>query len=50
MDFWLIFFRDEATGEISGSLSRHNCIADCRDNPYFIGMKKIELVLEELTR
>jgi hypothetical protein len=49
-DFWLIFFRDPSTGAVIGHLTRHNCIADCRGNPYFIGMKKIEVNLDELEK
>lgn len=46
--FWLFFFKDPATGSIHCSGYGHNAIGDYRNNPYFIGMKQIEVNVEEL--
>jgi len=49
-DFWVMFFKDPSTGSVSGSACGHNCIADYRSNPYFIGATKITVNMGELSK
>lgn len=46
--FWVIFLQDPSTGVIHGTAYAHNATADYKNNPHYIGMKKIEIDLSEL--
>lgn len=49
-NFWVMFFKDPETGSIHGTAQGHNCVADCLDNPYFIGCKMITVNLKKLEK
>lgn len=49
-DFWIMFFEDPATRTIHGSAVGHNAVADYRENPYFIGYRKITVDMENLSK
>jgi len=49
-DFWLMFIKDPATGVIHCSGYSHNAKADYKNNPYFVGSKKITVNLRELEK
>ena len=47
-EFWLMFFEDPLTKGIHVAGYAHNATADYKNNPYFIGMKKIKVDLQKL--
>lgn len=49
-EFWIMFFRDAVTGEISGSLREVNCAANYMKNPYFLGYRKITVDMGSLQK
>ena len=48
--FWIIFLKDPETGTIHGTAHGHNCVADYRGNPYFVGWKAITVDIKELAQ
>ena len=45
--FWIMFFADK-NGVITGQAWPHNCVADYRGNPAFIGYQEINIDMGDL--
>jgi len=50
MNFWLIFFHDQETDEIFGTIAPYGESNNYHNNPYYIGKQKIKINLEELEK
>lgn len=46
--FWVMFFKERETGSIYGKAFGHNCKADYKNDPYFIGCEMIEVDMDWL--
>lgn len=49
-DIWLLFFRATESGEVMTKIFFHNCVADFRSFPSFIGFKKVSINMDDLEK
>lgn len=48
--FWLILFKDSATGVIHGTAHGHNCTADYKNNPYYVGTEIVRIDMRKFEK